>query len=61
MEVVERLTARSLEQNIFTFVDKVVHRSIDEAFRIYYDLLKQNEEPLKILAILAGQFRLFMG
>ncbi|MFI8685478.1 DNA polymerase III subunit delta [Rossellomorea sp. NPDC077527] len=59
--VVERLTARSLEQNIFTLVDKVVHRRIDEALRIYYDLLKQNEEPLKILAILAGQFRLIYG
>ncbi|KPL58631.1 DNA polymerase III subunit delta [Rossellomorea vietnamensis] len=61
VEVVERLTARSLEQNIFTLVDKVVHRKIDEALRIYYDLLKQNEEPLKILAILAGQFRLIYG
>ncbi|MCA1063469.1 DNA polymerase III subunit delta [Rossellomorea sp. AcN35-11] len=61
MEVVERLTARSLEQNIFALVDKVVHRRIDEALRIYYDLLKQNEEPLKILSILAGQFRLIYG
>ncbi len=61
VEVVERLTARSLEQNIFTLVDKVVHRRIDEALRIYYDLLKQNEEPLKVLSILAGQFRLIYG
>jgi DNA polymerase III subunit delta len=61
VEVVERLTARSLEQNIFTLVDKVVLRRIDEALRIYYDLLKQNEEPLKILSILAGQFRLIYG
>ncbi|MGM0752241.1 MAG: DNA polymerase III subunit delta [Bacillota bacterium] len=61
LEVVERLTARSLEQNIFTLVDKVVQRRIDEALRIYYDLLKQNEEPLKILSILAGQFRLIYG
>ncbi|MBM7584746.1 DNA polymerase-3 subunit delta [Bacillus pakistanensis] len=57
-EVVERLTARSLEQNIFALVDKVVHRRIEEALRIYYDLLKQNEEPIKILSVLAGQFRL---
>ncbi|TMU85604.1 DNA polymerase III subunit delta [Bacillus sp. BHET2] len=61
VEVVEKLTARSLEQNIFTLVDKVVHRRIDEALRIYYDLLKQNEEPLKVLSILAGQFRLIYG
>jgi DNA polymerase-3 subunit delta len=57
-EIVEKLTARSLEQNIFSLVDKVVNRKMDQALRIFYDLLKQNEEPIKILAILAGQFRL---
>ncbi len=57
-EIVDRLTARSLEQNIFTLVDKVVHRNVEAALRIYYDLLKQNEEPIKILAVITGQFRL---
>ncbi|WP_042458585.1 DNA polymerase III subunit delta [Neobacillus dielmonensis] len=57
-ELVEKLAARSLEQNIFTLIEKVVQRRLDEALRIYYDLLKQNEEPIKILALLAGQFRL---
>jgi DNA polymerase III subunit delta len=56
--MVERLVARSLEQNIFVLIEKVVQRKIEEALRIYYDLLKQNEEPIKILALLAGQFRL---
>lgn len=56
--MVDNLTSRSIEQNIFSLVDKVVHRKMDEAFRIYYDLRKQNEEPIKILALLAGQFRL---
>lgn len=56
--MVEKLTSRSIEQNIFTLVDKVVQRKMDEAFRIYYDLRKQNEEPIKILALLASQFRL---
>lgn len=55
---VEKLVSRSLEQNIFSLVDKVVHRKIDEALRIYYDLLKQNEEPIKILSVISGQFRL---
>ncbi|MDP4162615.1 MAG: DNA polymerase III subunit delta, partial [Bacillota bacterium] len=56
--LVEKLVSRSLEQNIFTLIDKVVQRKMDEALRIYYDLLKQNEEPIKILSLLAGQFRL---
>jgi DNA polymerase-3 subunit delta len=57
--MVEMLVAKSLEQNIFSLIDKVVDRKLDEALRIYYDLLKQNEEPIKILAVLASQFRLF--
>ncbi|MBS4176275.1 DNA polymerase III subunit delta [Bacillus sp. FJAT-49731] len=57
-EIVEKLTSRSFEQNIFDLVDKVVQRKMDEAFRIYYDLRKQNEEPIKILALLSSQFRL---
>jgi DNA polymerase III subunit delta len=56
--LVEKLVSRSLEQNIFTLIEKVVQRKLEEALRIYYDLLKQNEEPIKILALLAGQFRL---
>ncbi len=57
-ETVEKLTSRSLEQSVFSLVDKVVQREIAQAFRIYYDLLKQNEEPIKMLAIIASQFRL---
>jgi DNA polymerase III subunit delta len=57
-QTVETLASKSLEQNIFSLVDKVINRKIDEALRIYYDLLKQNEEPIKILSILASQFRL---
>ncbi|MBE3570100.1 MAG: DNA polymerase III subunit delta [Bacillales bacterium] len=56
--MVERLTARSLEQNVFSLVDKIVDGKIEEVFEIYYDLLKQNEEPIKLLAIIASQFRL---
>ncbi|MED0659101.1 DNA polymerase III subunit delta [Bacillus smithii] len=56
--MVERLTAKSLEQNVFSLVDKIVNGKIEEAFEIYYDLLKQNEEPIKLLSIIASQFRL---
>lgn len=58
LEMVRLLVARTLEQNIFELVDKIIDRKIEEALRIYYDLLKQNEEPIKILSIIAMQFRL---
>ncbi len=58
VDIVDKLTARSLEQDIFALVDRVVSGNIEAAFRIYYDLLKLNEEPIKILAVIANQFRL---
>ncbi|ASV68935.1 MULTISPECIES: DNA polymerase III subunit delta [Cytobacillus] len=58
VEMVDQLVSRSLEQNIFTLVEKVVHRDIEAALRIFYDLLKLNEEPIKILAVITNQFRL---
>ncbi|WP_083632313.1 DNA polymerase III subunit delta [Domibacillus antri] len=57
-EHVTSLTARTLESDIFRLVDQIVTGRWQEAFRIFYDLIRLNEEPLKILAIVAGQFRL---
>ncbi|MCH1625000.1 DNA polymerase III subunit delta [Fredinandcohnia quinoae] len=57
-ETVQLLVSRSLEQNIFALIDKVVNRKLNEALRIFYDLLQNNEEPIKILSLLATQFRL---
>ncbi|EAE2866029.1 DNA polymerase III subunit delta, partial [Listeria monocytogenes] len=44
---VESLVVRSLEQNIFLLLDKMIAMDISGALRIYYDLLKQKEEPIK--------------
>ncbi|WP_163653032.1 DNA polymerase III subunit delta [Listeria sp. PSOL-1] len=55
---VELLVVRSLEENIFLLIDKIIAVDIASALRIYYDLLKQKEEPIKIMALIASQFRL---
>jgi len=57
-EVVNLLVPRSLEQNIFALIEKIVQRNVTDALRIFYDLLQNNEEPIKILSLLATQFRL---
>ncbi|MRX71329.1 DNA polymerase III subunit delta [Bacillus lacus] len=56
--MVNLLVARSLEQNIFDLIDHTVHKRTEKALQIFYDLLKNNEEPLKILHLLTSQFRL---
>lgn len=58
VQTVHELVFRSLEQNVFELIDAVVKKNAEEAFRIYYDLIKMNEEPVKILSLLAQQFRL---
>ncbi|WP_252314352.1 DNA polymerase III subunit delta [Sinobaca sp. H24] len=57
---IEALTPVTLEDNVFTLVDRVISQRTDEALRIYYDLLKQKEEPIKILALLARQTRMII-
>ncbi|MCD8511091.1 MAG: DNA polymerase III subunit delta, partial [Bacillus sp. (in: Bacteria)] len=57
-EVVESLVPRSLEQNIFALVEGVVKREIESSWKIFLDLLKQKEEPIKIIALMVRQFRI---
>lgn len=59
-EVVYTLASRTLEQDIFGLIDKVARLEIDQALRIYYDLLKNKEEPLTVLNLLARQFRMIL-
>ncbi|UFJ38879.1 DNA polymerase III subunit delta [Brevibacillus humidisoli] len=59
-DVIEQLTPRTLEQDVFRLVDAVVAGRLPEAFRTLYDCLLTGEEPLKLLALLARQFRLLL-
>lgn len=57
-DIVDELVARSLEQNIFALVDGVVKKKVDVSWKIFQDLLKQKEDPLKIVALMVRQFRI---
>src|SRR5699024_1628490 len=57
-EAIDLLTSRTLESNVFALIDKVMKNKMNESFSILYDLLKQREEPIKLLALLARQFRI---
>jgi DNA polymerase III subunit delta len=57
-DIIDDMVAKTLEQNVFTLVEKATARKLDEALTILYDLLRQNEEPIKILALLLRQFRI---
>ncbi len=56
---ISELTPRSLEQDVFALIDFAVRKRLDEALIIYHDLIKQKEEPLKLLALCARQLRIY--
>lgn len=59
-ELIQNLVVRSTEQSIFKMIEDIVHMRLDQALSIYYDLLKQKEEPVKICMLIARQFRIML-
>ncbi|MFG6494105.1 DNA polymerase III subunit delta [Fictibacillus sp. UD] len=60
-ETVDSLVARTLEDDVFGLVDHVVHKKTEQALRSFYDLMKQNQEPIQIHALITRQFRMING
>ena len=56
--LVTRLVPRQLEDNVFELSEAILNHQVTKAFQMYEDLVQQNEEPFKILILLANQFRL---
>ncbi|MFD2369748.1 DNA polymerase III subunit delta [Brevibacillus sp. GCM10020057] len=59
-EVIEQLGARTLEQDVFALIEQVATGRLDRALRMLYDSMKTGEEPIKLLALLARQFRMLL-
>ncbi|MGM1046613.1 DNA polymerase III, delta subunit [Paenibacillus uliginis N3/975] len=57
---VDHMVARSTEQNVFALVEDIANLRIDKALSIFYELLKQREEPIKIAALITRQFRIIL-
>ncbi|MGG3519017.1 DNA polymerase III subunit delta [Bacillus pseudomycoides] len=56
--LVAELVPKSVEQNVFALTEKVVKKDIAGAMLILDGLFTQQEEPIKLLALLVSQFRL---
>ncbi len=48
----------NIDMDIFKFIDNIINKDKENALKVYYELLKNNEEPIKIIALLASKFRL---
>lgn len=59
-EAVDLLASRTMEQNVFVFVDEVVRLRTDKALRLLDDLLKNREAPVYLLFMIARQIRIML-
>lgn len=58
IEDIEKGTSKFLNPNIFDLIDAIVNKDIDKSLSLYDDLILLNEEEIKLIVILANQFRL---
>ncbi len=58
--LIDDLVVRSTEQNVFILIEDIVQMNLTRAFGIFHDLLKQKEEPIKIVSLIARQFRIIL-
>lgn len=56
-DAVVQLVPASTEQSVFKLTEEIAALRTDRALALYYDLLKQREEPIKLTALLVRQFR----
>lgn len=57
-EDIENLTSKNINVDIFSLIDNIVTNNKEKALESYYEMIKLGEEPIKIIVMLANQFRL---
>ena len=59
LELMRDLVPVTLEDNIFLLGEALAVKNIKTAYQVFSDLMVQKEEPIKLIVIIANQFRLF--
>lgn len=57
---VKIMVSLRLEDNAFNIVDALINNKINKALKIYYDLRINKEEPVRLIALIASQFRFML-
>ena len=55
---VTNLTSKNIDIDIFALIESIVSKDKEKAISIYNEMIKMNEEPIKIIVMLANQFRI---
>ncbi|MCP8616923.1 DNA polymerase III subunit delta [Salirhabdus salicampi] len=59
-DMVESIVSQHGETSAFKMVDAVLNQKLEKAITLFKDLMKQNEEPIALLALFASQLRLIL-
>ena len=57
-EDIINLTTKNIDTNFFNLIENIVARNKNKAMECYYEIIKDGEEPIKIIVVLANKFRL---
>lgn len=57
IELVQDLVAKTLEHDAFKMLNAYLEHNQEETLKIYHDLLRQKEEPIKLVGLLANNIR----
>ena len=52
------LTTKNIDIDIFGLIESIVSKNKEKAMETYHEMLKYSEEPIKIIVMLANQFRI---
>lgn len=52
------LTTTTIDTDIFKFIDNIISKEKEAVMTSYTEMIKEGEEPIKIIALLASKFRL---
>ncbi len=56
--VIKRLVAKPLDDNVFSLVDAVMRKDLKSAMHIWHDLQVINTDPIGLVSLIGGHFRL---
>jgi len=57
IEDVKRLVTKPLEENAFELTGAILKRDLNKVLTIYRDLMTKNEEPIRLIALMASSLR----
>ena len=57
-EDINKISSKNIDIDLFNFIDKIIMKNKKEALLIYNELKKYNEEPIKLIVMVANQIRI---